>query len=300
MMEANDIYSHVHLLSKPGDDKSDFVTSFAKPLLINRHRRTFFGLEEISIPNTITATYIQAKNKGELPELGFLCPFLTNDIVGPDRFVKLFLEQGWYSPSKICEKLNETLADKFGEKFHADICHFVFNHQSGLVEIYVNGEDPKADERCTLVIKAWLAYLLGFLAVEHKGGGTYFVFGATCKSFPKVHHKTRAFGKIAPPLSDSFDFIFVYLDCIIAQNTGHKQCYPVLCVISREEMSSSKNYLTFRPVKLQYVPVLPNIDCISSINVRIASENGIKLQLKEGGLTETRLTLHVCSEKYLT
>ena len=300
MMDPNDIYSHVHLLSKPGDDKANFDTSFAKPLLLNRHRRTFFGLEEISIPNSIAASYIKAKPKGELPELGFHCPLLTDDLVGPEKFVKVFLEEGFYSGSKICEKLNETLAEKFGEKFHADICHFVFNHHSGLVEIYVNGEDPEPNERSTIVITSWLAYLLGFLAVEHKAGGRYFVFGSTCKSFPQVDHKTRAFGKIAPPLSDSFDYIYVYLDCIVAQNTGNKQCYPVLCVISREKMVTSKNYLTFRPVKLQYVPVLPNIDCISSINVRIASENGIKLQLKEGGLTETRITLHACSEKYLT
>ena len=297
-MEANDIYSHVHLLSKPGDDKANFDTSFAKPLLLNRHRRTFFRLEEISIPNTILASHIQAKPEGKLPELGFYCPFLTDALVGPDKFVKLFLKEGWYSGSKICEKLNETLAEKFGEKFHADICHFVFNHHSGLVEIYVNGEDPKPTERSTLVITSWLAYLLGFLSTDR--GGRFFVFGAACKTFPKVDHKTRAFGKIAPPLSDSFDYLFVYLDCIVPQNTGNKQCYPVICVISREKMATSKNYLTFRPVKLQYVPVLPNIDCISSINVRIASENGIQLQLQEGGLTEARITLHACSEKYLT
>ena len=115
-----------------------------------------------------------------------------------------------------------------------------------------------------------------------------------------VIHQTKAFGKLTPPLSDTFDFLFVYCDKVQVQNTGNKQLTNVIALISRENLTASKNYLTFRPMKLQYVPVLQNIDSITSIYVKIASENGIKLEVGKGGATETRISLHACSEKYLT
>ena len=98
----------------------------------------------------------------------------------------------------------------------------------------------------------------------------------------------------------SISSLFVYCDKVQVQNTGNKQLTNVIALISRENLTASKNYLTFRPMKLQYVPVLQNIDSITSIYVKIASENGIKLEVGKGGATETRISLHACSEKYLT
>lgn len=297
-MEGDDIYCHVHLLSKPGDDKTSFETFLAKPLLLNRYRRTYMALEEISVPNSILASHIKAKEATkELPKIGFHCPFLTDDIVGKNKFIELFLPEGWYSANSICDTLNELLAKKLGEKFHKNICHFVFNHQSAHVEIYINGTDQKVEERSTLVLTSWIAYLLGFQAQDN---GKFFIFGATSTLFPSVIHQTKAFGKLTPPLSDTFDFLFVYCDKVQVQNTGNKQLTNVIALISRENLTASKNYLTFRPMKLQYVPVLQNIDSITSIYVKIASENGIKLEVGKGGATETRISLHACSEKYLT
>ena len=310
MMARDDIYCHVHLLSKSTDDKADFETYLARPVGPIRHKKTYFCLSEISLPNFIESTYVEGKvvkpsptgpSIKKLPELGFYCPFLTDTLVSPGKFLKLFLKEGWYSPKSICETLNKTLADKLGPKFNTDLCHFVYNDEKGIVQIYVNGgADAKKEEKVTLVLKAQLSYLLGFMAYEDETLSRYFVCGATTRQFPVIEHQTKAFGRVHPKLSDSFDFIFIYCDKVIASNIGEKQCSNLLSLVSRDNMVSSKNYLTFRPVKLQYIPVLDNIDWISSISIKIANENGAKLNITKGGSTETRISLHICTEKYLT
>lgn len=216
-------YQHIHLLSTPGQsgNKADFETQLARPIVINRLNRLYVCLTELNLPNSVESSEIKAENNIR-PRIGIFCPFLTQSIE-PGKFVRIYLPDGLYNPISICETLNDQLKAKLGEEFTQEICHFLYNEETGKVEVTVNGDDPLPERKTTVIIMASIGVHLGFMDSSQNNG--YIVIGAVYKKkptdttspIPAPIHKSHAIAAFTCPLHGHFDYLFCYLDIVTLQ-----------------------------------------------------------------------------------
>ena len=78
-------------------------------------------------------------------------------------FIRCSLENGEYSPQKLCKALNTEIKNKFPSSFQQGQCEFQFNECVQRVELRIDGSDNiSPPDRVTLIVYYPLSYKLGF------------------------------------------------------------------------------------------------------------------------------------------
>ena len=88
-------------------------------------------------------------------------------------------------------------------------------------------------------------------------------------------------------------FLFHY------RNTGNQQLTPLLSIIAKSSLTITPELITFRPLKWQYVPLKSELEYIDRLTVKLGNENGETISISKEGYGETRISMHICSEKFL-
>ena len=207
----NGHYEHIHLLTQPQQNKTQFETILGRPIVVGKQEQLYACLTEISCADAVQSSWISKDQGGNLPRIGICVPFIA------ETFYHVEIAEGYYSSRSIARVLNRRMKEVLGNDFTSDLCSFLYNNDTDRIEIRINGTDPNPKRRVTVMIFNSIGRQLGFMKNE---GGGYFVFGAKNDQWlPNINprHATHAVADFPCPLQSDFSFFFIYLDILTVQ-----------------------------------------------------------------------------------
>lgn len=204
-------YEHIHLLTQPQQNKTNFETVLGRPIICDKNERLYGALTELTVANQIESTFVGPDNNGVAPKISVCVPFISK------TFYNVTIPVGRYNSETICRTMNRKMKETVGEKFTPDLCNFSYNKDTDRIEARVHGEDAVANRRVTLLIFSSFGKATGFV---QEYSSSYLVFGAQSTTWlPDVipKHKTHAIAEFACPLQSAFSFFFLYADILQVQ-----------------------------------------------------------------------------------